>query len=63
MSAMKHINALLTEREGYATRGLTERVASVDKELAALGWVIETAATQPVTEHAIVKKATKRTTH
>jgi len=63
MSNMKHITALLTEREAYAKRGLTKRVASVEAELTALGWAIETAATQPDTEHATIKKATKRTTH
>ena len=63
MAFMKHISALLAEREGYAKRGLTERVASVDKELAELGWTIETAATEPETERAAIKKVTKRTTH
>lgn len=63
MGAMKHITALLTEREGYAKRGLTARVAVVDEELVRLGWLVETTAAEPVVEHAAIKRITKRKTN
>ena len=34
----KQIDALLSERAGYENRGLKDRVASVDAELAVLGF-------------------------
>lgn len=34
---MSNIEALIWEREGYVRRGLKDRVAAVDAELAALG--------------------------
>lgn len=63
MSYMKHIDALLTERKGYAQRNLQLRVNAVNKELAALGWVeTETATAMPYVEQATTAKAVKRTT-
>lgn len=58
----KIISALLEERRGYVMRGRTDRVASVDDALAALGYdVTETAAIEPQTETATRKKPTRRT--
>lgn len=34
---MDHVAALLVEREGYVRRGLADRVAQVDAELARFG--------------------------
>ena len=63
MSYMKHIDALLTERKGYAQRNLQSRVDAVNKELAALGWVeTETATALPDVEQATAARAVKRTT-
>lgn len=35
------VESLLEERRGYVLRGLTDRVAQVDAELAALGYAVE----------------------
>lgn len=43
----KNVAALLRERASLETRGLTDRVAQVDKQLAALGYIAEPAA-EPV---------------
>jgi hypothetical protein len=58
---MSRVEALLREREGYVRRGLTERVAAVDAELARLGAVppeIEAAAIVP-SERATPSRARK----
>jgi hypothetical protein len=51
-------NALLAEREAYEKRGLTERVAAVDKELERLGYrgSKQTTRSEPVAETAHVKE-------
>jgi len=57
------IRALLTEREGYVRRGLTDRVRQVDDALAALGHVEtvrESASVEPETERATVRRPTRR---
>lgn len=57
-----HIEALLSEREGYVRRGLKDRVAQVDVVLASLGYVtaIRTATIEPEAERAVVPRASKR---
>lgn len=35
------VEALLRERQGYVIRGLAERIAAVDAELARLGFEVE----------------------
>ena len=40
---MSDVNALLEERRGYVLRGLKDRVAQVDAELARLGVAVEAA--------------------
>ncbi len=40
------VAALLREREGYMRRGLDERVAQVDEQLAARGHVVEAPAAE-----------------
>lgn len=56
------IKALLTERDGYVLRGMTERVAQVDEQLAALGHPLapETTATSGGPERAVRKPARRR---
>lgn len=59
------IEALLAEREGYARRGLKDRVKQVDDALSALGYKQstpkqETATVEPEAERAIVPRASKR---
>lgn len=58
------IVALLVEREGYARRGLKQRVADVDTLLAAAGvdtpGTVETASAEPAVETAAVKRSRKR---
>ena len=44
---MTTIESLLVEREGYVRRGLPDRVAQVDAELARHGHQAETASFQP----------------
>lgn len=53
------IDALQMERRGYLIRGQHERVAMVDKSLAALG-VMELASVEPDVETAVVNKGKKR---
>lgn len=44
-----NVASLLREREGYVVRGLKDRVAQVDAQLARLGYAVEeTAAAAPV---------------
>lgn len=57
---MKEIEALLIEREGYVRRGKKDRVAQVDAILASLGHGVESAAIEPESERATVKKPKKR---
>jgi len=59
---MTNIEALIREREGYVRRGLKDRVAAVDAELAALGHKrgkaeieVETAAAPAAPETATAK--------
>ena len=52
---MARIPALLEERRGYVRRGLMDRVALVDAELAAEGYT-ETADAAPVVETADAPK-------
>ena len=59
---MSNIEALIWEREGYVRRGLKDRVAAVDAELAALGHKrgkadaeVETASATPAPETASAK--------
>lgn len=56
---MSYVAGLLEERAGYVARGLANRVAQVDAELARLGYVAA-----PETEHAVdrteVEHATSR---
>lgn len=47
-----NVEALLIEREGYRRRGLHDRVAQVDAQLALFGIAVETASVQPDTETA-----------
>lgn len=56
---MARIPALLEERRGYVRRGLMDRVALVDAELAAEGYQSETATAGP-TENAAVKRGPGR---
>lgn len=46
------VEALLIEREGYVRRGLRDRVAQVDAQLAQFGVAVETASVQPEVETA-----------
>lgn len=46
------VEALLIEREGYVRRGLNNRVAQVDAELAKFGIATETASVAPKVETA-----------
>lgn len=57
---MKEIESLLIEREGYVRRGKKDRVAQVDVVLASLGYGVESAAVEPESERATVKKPKKR---
>jgi len=63
----KYIEALLAERKGYENRGLKDRIAAVDKELAELGFshkylsppsekAIEVASVEPEMEQAVVRR-------
>lgn len=63
----KYIEALLIERRGYEVRGLQDRVAAVDAQLAELGFShkylsppsekpIEVASVEPEMEKAIVRR-------
>lgn len=61
------IEGLLVEREGYVRRGLKDRVAAVDAELAALGYrktkaepQVETAAAPRAPETASAKPRAPR---
>ena len=58
---MLSAEALLEERRGYVVRGLTNRVAQVDAQLAKLGIGVEDAPLEeavlsPETEQAVVRK-------
>lgn len=67
----KQIDALLSERAGYVLRGLKDRVAAVDEQLAILGFShkyisppekkidIETAETTAEVETAVIKRGRK----
>jgi hypothetical protein len=46
------VESLLFEREGYVRRGLKQRVAQVDAELAKFGIGIESASVEPTVETA-----------
>lgn len=46
------VEALLIEREGYLRRGLRDRVAQVDAQLAQFGFAVESASVQPAVETA-----------
>ncbi len=50
------VESLLREREGYLRRGLDDRVAQVDAELAKLGFGVETATAAPAPEVAAVRR-------
>lgn len=54
-----YIEALLRERRGYEVRGLTDRIAAVDKALAAAGYTRADAKKAPAKERAT--KATAET--
>ena len=54
------IRAYLAEREGYARRGMTDRVAQVDAELARLGHTRAAAAKKPARERAVQPKGETR---
>jgi hypothetical protein len=54
------VQALLIERIGYERRGLRDRVALVDQQLAALGIAVESAALDPIEETATRKKPSRR---
>jgi len=65
----KLIETLLLEREGYARRGLKDRVKQVDDSLAELGYVHkyaekysekESASIAPEAERAVTPRVTKR---
>jgi hypothetical protein len=60
-----NVSALVTERLGYLRSGKTDRVALVDKELAALGFECDEnnepkPVKQPRKERAVAKKAPER---
>ena len=46
------VQSLLAEREGYLRRGLPQRVAEVDAQLAKFGIAVETASIAPTVETA-----------
>ena len=61
----KEIDALLIERDGYARRGMKDRVKQIDEVLSALGYKQnapkqETATVEPEAERAVVPRASKR---
>lgn len=57
----QNVKSLLVEREGYVRRGLTNRVAQVDAELARLGFAVESdAEAEPEVEAAARRPGRKR---
>lgn len=46
-----NVASLLREREGYARRGLKDRIAQVDAQLARLGYAVEETADTAPTEN------------
>jgi hypothetical protein len=54
------VEALLIEREGYLRRGLKDRVAQVDAQLAQFGVAVEVASVAPKTETASRSKPKPR---
>lgn len=56
------VEAYLRERAGLARRGATERVAQVDAELAALGYVEPQGRTAPPQQTTVAPKGRRRTT-
>lgn len=54
------VEALLLEREGYLRRGLKDRVAQVDAQLAHFGIAVETASAVPKAETASRSKPKPR---
>ena len=54
------VEALLIEREGYLRRGLKDRVAQVDAQLASFGVAVETASIEPKKETASRSKPKPR---
>jgi len=56
---MSRVDALLREREGYVKRGLANRVAQVDAELARFGVAVEPA-TEAAADTEVVETAVKR---
>ena len=57
---MSSIRELLVEREGYVRRGLPDRVAQVDAELAKLGHQVETADRPAQTETAALRRGSRK---
>jgi hypothetical protein len=63
----EQVKALLAERDGYARRGLKDRVKAVDEALEALGHkaprvseIVETASVAPSEENASARKTATR---
>lgn len=57
---MSDVEALLEERRGYVSRGLANRVAQVDAQLALLGIAVD-APVETVADRAVPEQAVKRT--
>lgn len=56
------IESLLRERDGYVLRGLPDRVAQVDAELAKLGYETETAVVGAPETAAVVRRGRPKKT-
>jgi hypothetical protein len=54
----QNVASLLVEREGYVRRGLANRVAQVDEQLARLGFAVESEA-EPEVEVATKRRTRK----
>lgn len=54
----QNVKSLLVEREGYVNRGLMNRVAQVDEQLARLGFAVEDE-TEPEVEVATKRRTRK----
>ena len=54
------VESLLMEREGYLRRGLKDRIAQVDAQLALFGVAVESASVAPSTETASRSKPKPR---
>jgi hypothetical protein len=48
----QNVKSLLEERRGYVARGLKDRIAQVDAQLARLGFVVEDEPAAPAVETA-----------